>query len=147
MHSNDFLLAEYGFIFPENAWDQVFLDQFVVPLFSEDQKETLETAGFLGKYVLDRDGVCYRTQIALRLLCLSTNKWKRVVEGLDDEEKDQIRVDHRLVKILDQFKSHASEMLARVSKIDSKLAGQETLSKRWEQISKLMQATIDKIQK
>jgi hypothetical protein len=145
MHSNDFLLAEYGFIFPGNASDQVSLDQFILPLFSKKQ-EDLEAAGFLGKYVLDENGVCYRTQVALRILCLSPRKWQRIVDGLDDGEEGQARVDQLLVKVLYQFNSHISEMLSKVSKIDSELAGQETLSKRWEQIRLLLQATTNRIQ-
>ena len=41
-HSNDFLLAEYGFILPEeggeNQWDEVLLDAFMLRLFSAKQK-------------------------------------------------------------------------------------------------------------
>jgi len=146
MHSNDFLLAEYGFIFPENASDQVSLDQFILPLFSEKQKQDLETVGFLGKYVLDRDGVCYRTQVALRILCLSPRKWQRVVDGLDDGEGSQARMDQWLIKVLYHFNSHVSKMLVKVSKVNSEFPGHETLSKRWGQIRLLLQATISRIQ-
>ncbi|TVY21615.1 Ribosomal lysine N-methyltransferase set11, partial [Lachnellula arida] len=145
MHSNDFLLAEYGFIFPENASDQVSLDQFILPLFSNKQKDDLEAAGFLGKYALDINGVCYRTEIALRILCLSPKKWHRIIDGLDDWESIQATVDQLLIKVLLEFNSHVSDMLVKVSKIDSELAGQETLSERWEQIRLLLQTTIDRI--
>lgn len=70
-----------------------------------------------------------------------------MVEGLDDGEHMQARVDQLLVKVLYQFKSHALDMLAKVSKIDSGLAGQETLGKRWEQIRLLLQTTINRIQR
>lgn len=145
MHSNDFLLAEYGFIFPENASDQVSLDQSILPLFSNKQKDDLEQTGFLGKYVLDINGVCYRTEIALRILCLSPKQWFRIIDGLDHGESIQATVDQLLIKVLLEFNSHVSDMLVKVSKIDSKLAGQETLSERWEQIRLLLQATIDRI--
>ena len=32
-HSNDFLLAEYGFILDENKWDEISLDELILPLF------------------------------------------------------------------------------------------------------------------
>jgi len=145
MHSNDFLLAEYGFIFPENASDQVSLDQFILPLLSNKQKDDLEAAGFLGKYVLDINGVCYRTEIALRILCLSPKKWHRSIDGSDDGEAIQATVDQLVINVLLEFNSHVSEMLLKVSKIDSELAGQETLSERWEQIRLLLQVTINRI--
>ncbi|TVY82644.1 SET domain-containing protein, partial [Lachnellula suecica] len=148
-HSNDFLLVEYGFIFPqgENAHDNISLDSFILPLLNEKQREILKRAGYLGKYVMDRDSVCYRTQIALQMLCLPLRKWQRVVDGLDDGEKHQGSVDQLLATILSRYHSHTSEILVNVTKVDSTLAGQETLSKRWEQIRLLIQATANRIQR
>ncbi|KAF4630581.1 hypothetical protein G7Y89_g7550 [Cudoniella acicularis] len=82
-HSNDFLLAEYGFILPSgtNDWDEISLDAYIIPLFSPTQKKHLEDHGFLGKYVLDKETVCYRAQVALRILCVGLRKWERFVEG------------------------------------------------------------------
>ncbi|KAH7342382.1 hypothetical protein BKA65DRAFT_503985, partial [Rhexocercosporidium sp. MPI-PUGE-AT-0058] len=93
-HSNDFLLAEYGFILAgdTNQWDEVELDCYVLGLLSADKKEVLEEEGFLGNYVLDRETVCYRTQVALRLACLPVGQWRRFVAGSDDGEKDQGKV-------------------------------------------------------
>jgi hypothetical protein len=103
-HSNDFLLTEYGFILGEegggNRWDEVPLDAYILPLFSAKQKERLEERGFLGKYVLDRKEVCYRTQVALRILVLPIRKWERFVDGLEDGEKEQGAVDKWLGKML-----------------------------------------------
>lgn len=47
-HSNDMLLAEYGFIFDGNMWDHVKLDELILPQLSVAQKEALEEANFLG---------------------------------------------------------------------------------------------------
>jgi hypothetical protein len=54
-HSNDFLLAEYGFIMSENEHDLISLDDLLLPLFSASQKAPLEEKGFLGNYVLDQE--------------------------------------------------------------------------------------------
>jgi len=125
----------------------VALDPFIIPLFSKKQQKDLERAGFLGKYILDQNEVCYRTQVALRILCLPPQKWHRVVEGFDDGENVQASVDQLLIKVLCQFKSHSSDMLAKVLKVDSELAGRESLSKRWEQIRLLLQTAINRIQR
>lgn len=92
-------LTEYGFILPSNKWDEVSLDLFILPLLTKSQKETLEEAGFLGKYVLDNNEACHRTQVVMRLLCVSASKWQRFVDGLDDGEKDQAIVNRLLVKV------------------------------------------------
>jgi hypothetical protein len=94
-HSNDFLLAEYGFILDENKWGEISLDEVILPLFSEEQKHKLKEAGFLGNFILDRETVCYRTQIALRLLCMPPDRWERLVaNSLEDGDKHQVAVNN-----------------------------------------------------
>ena len=36
-HSNDFLLIEYGFLFDENVWDEVCIDDAILPLLNQHQ--------------------------------------------------------------------------------------------------------------
>ena len=36
-HSNDFLLAEYGFILAENRWDEIRLDDILIELIDPQQ--------------------------------------------------------------------------------------------------------------
>jgi hypothetical protein len=69
-HSNDFLLAEYGFVLTDNRWDAVCLEDAILPFLNEEQKNVLKDRGFLGNYMLDPEpGGCFRTQPALRILC------------------------------------------------------------------------------
>lgn len=146
-HSNDFLLAEYGFMLKENKWDEISLDTYILPMLSDKQKDQLRAAGFLGKYMLDKGTVCFRTQVVLRLLCMPFRRWQRFVNGLDDGEKDQAVVDHLLGKVLQLHIDHVSEMLARLSVLDSGLANQrETLCRRWKQINLLLQAALMQIE-
>jgi hypothetical protein len=133
-HSNDFLLAEYGFILDKNRWDEVSLDPFILPMLSVKQKQVLDDAGFLGKYVLDSDAVCYRTQVALRLLCLPQKKWQRFVHGLDDGEKDQVAVDRLVTKVIQSYLDHVDERVEMIKKVDSDYSAQgRTLIHRWMQ--------------
>jgi len=141
-HSNDFLLTEYGFILPENRWDEISLDPYILPLLSENQKERLDDVGFLGKYVLDNNTVCYRTQVALRALCLPMKQLQRFLNGQDDEERDQSIVNQFLIKVLNSHLKDAEQKLNRLRKVDCGLASQrETLSRRWKQIRLLLLTT------
>lgn len=147
-HSNDFLLAEYGFILDENKWDEITLDEVILPLFSEEQKQTLKEAGFLGNFVLDRETVCYRTQVALRLLCMLPNRWLRLVaDGLGDEDKYQVAVNKILLKSLKAYLDIVHERLKQVEVLDYGLSSQRgTLSRRWKQIRLLLTTAISRIE-
>jgi hypothetical protein len=154
-HSNDFLLTEYGFILSEeggggggNRWDEVPLDAYILPLFSAKQKERLEERGFLGKYVLDRKEVCYRTQVALRILVLPIRKWERFVDGLEDGEKEQGAVDKMLGKMLKEFKEEAKEKIEAIVGLGEEVGMEyqrDMLRRRWVQIEGLIQAAVDRI--
>jgi len=150
-HSNDFLLTEYGFILPStphpNHWDEVPLDAYILPLFSSTQKDKLSELGFLGKYVLDPREVCYRTQTALRVLCMPIGRWQRIAEGFDDGEKYQEEVNQILLKALNTYLKDAKKSLKAVEAAEEGLEDQRhLLARRWKQIRILLQVTIDRIQ-
>ncbi|KAG9229157.1 hypothetical protein BJ875DRAFT_387950 [Amylocarpus encephaloides] len=146
-HSNDFLLTEYGFLMTSNKWDEIPLDAYILPLLSTKQKGRLEEDGFLGKYVLDKETVCYRTQVALRMVCLPLRRWERFVEGMDDEESDQEVVDECLVKVLREYRRDAAEKVKKIQGLKSGISSQrKTLSERWKQIGALLDIHIDTIE-
>ena len=141
------MLAEYGFILAENQWDEICLDEIILPMFSDEQKQILKEASFLGKFVLDRESLCYRTQVALRLLCMPANQWQRLVaDGLDDKDKYQMKVDGILLKALKSHLDSVDEKLKQVDGLDCGLDSQrETLGRRWKQIHLLLTSSISKI--
>ena len=152
-HSNDFLLTEYGFILPEegggNQWDEIPLDAFILPLFSAKQKERLEERRFLGKYILDRKDVCYRTQVALRILVLPIRKWERFVDGLEDMEDEQGAVDRVLGKVLKNLKIEVQGKMESVEGLKEDVGmkcQRDMLRRRWMQIEGLIQAALVRIQ-
>lgn len=147
-HSNDFLLTEYGFILDENKWDEISLEEVILPLFSEEQKQKLKEAGFMGNFVLDRTTVCYRTQVALRLLCMPPNRWQRLVEkGLGDDDKHQMAVNNILLKALKVRLDDVHERLGEIKVLDCGLFSQRnTLSRRWKQISLLLTSAISRLE-
>jgi hypothetical protein len=139
-HSNDFLLAEYGFILPHNKWDEVRLDPIILPALLPEQRSILKDARFLGNYVLDHNNVCYRTQVALRLLCLPIKKWQQFVDGKDDGELEQPQVDKLLVQLLQSYCVKAKGLIGELASLPVGIESQRVaLSKRWEQIIEMLQ--------
>jgi hypothetical protein len=147
-HNNDFLLAEYGFILGENKWDEISLDEVISPLFSEEQKHKLKEAGFWGKFGLDRETVCYRTQVALRLLCMTSNRWLHLVaNGMEDEDEHQVAVNKILLKALKTYLEVVHGRLEQVKVLHCGRSSQrDTLSRRWEQIRLLLITAISRIE-
>jgi hypothetical protein len=147
-HSNDFLLAEYGFIMESNEWDELKLDTVLLPELSDTQKEELKDAGFLGNYVLDKETFCYRTQVGLRILCLPLGRWRRYVDGLDDGDKEQPEVDAILLRLLQKYVKIAQDRVNAVSELKTGLSCQrEILGKRWLQILDLLHNGINQVQR
>jgi len=126
----------------------------VIPLFNSQLKELLEENGFWGGYVLDAKTVCYRTQVALRLLLLWPDgpggiaRWKRWVdEGEDGGEEVQRRVDGMLVGILEKYLNETVERMVR--EVEGCKGGTESqrqvVAERWRQIGRLMRGTIKRL--
>lgn len=158
-HHNDFLLVEYGFVLNANIWDEVRLDAAILPCLSQRQKASLEDIGFLGNYVLDKDTVCHRTHVALRLMLaemhdsISIDHWHEFVEGIDDGEADAEKVDAVLVLLLRDYestvadKSKALKSLALEADTNTLNSSRRaTLLLRWGQISQLIKDTIKRIE-
>lgn len=146
-HSNDFLLAEYGFVVDENPWDEVLLDDYILPLLDTAQKTELESVGFLGNYLLDRNNVCHRTEVVLRVLCLPLQRWRRFVHGLDDGDNDQPQVDRTLLNILTKLNRDVQKNLRDISSFSDNFSIQKKiLDTRWRQIDKLSGKALNKCQ-
>ncbi|OAQ94281.1 SET domain-containing protein [Purpureocillium lilacinum] len=148
-HSNDFLLVEYGFALPRDAnpWDETGLDACVCPLFAPAQRRRLEDAGFWGGYVLDAQTACYRTQTALRMLCVTPGQWRAVLDGVRDEDVDAPAVDRELLRVLRKYEK---DIRGKVAEIERSTAGSDdarhVLRARWIQIKELVVAAISRIQ-
>ncbi|EXJ61184.1 uncharacterized protein A1O5_11976 [Cladophialophora psammophila CBS 110553] len=153
-HPNDFLLVEYGFILAENKWDEVSLDTVILPLFSDKQSEMLEEAGYLGNYVLetpsmqDDEVACYRTRVALRLLCMPLKTWNEgVMYGVDDDDEYQSAVHGLLRQALKAYVDIVDKSLEQIARLEVGLASQrDVLRRRWEQIGIYLTTAIDRLE-
>ncbi|KAK8016258.1 hypothetical protein PG993_014447 [Apiospora rasikravindrae] len=189
-HGGDLLLVEYGFVLggsdddddddnnnnkedwlEENCWDEVGLDDVLLPRLSDSAKDKLSEVGFLGGYVLDAGTVCYRTQVALRALCcLQTGReeeWRRFLEdGEDADAARQGEVDSVFVGMLEEYRAQTiGETLAKVAAKEdddgsdstegrggggdggpsSSKAQRELLCKRWRHVDRLVRITIERL--
>jgi len=146
-HPGDFLLVEYGFA-AAGRWDAVSLDAVLVPALAarRARRDALEAAGFWGGYALDAEGVCHRTEVALRLLCCPPAEWRRFVDGADAGEASQPRVDGLLRGFLGEYRETARGALARLAGIASGTEAQRDLLRtRWLQILALIEAGIERL--
>ncbi|KAF9872244.1 SET domain-containing protein [Colletotrichum karsti] len=147
-HSNDFLLVEYGFVMGagENEWDEAWLDDAVLPRLGAAHRKRLEERGFLGKYVVDTETVCYRTQVALRTLVLPARKWLRFVDGFEDGEAEQAEVDGILREILAAYDEEISAKIELVSGLrEGEEVQRQMLVARWRQIQELVRGALQKL--
>lgn len=146
-HSNDFLLAEYGFILDTNRWDEVYLDDVILPRLSKTQRSDLETIGFLGRYTLDEQTLgCHRTQVALRMLCCTQRQWQRFYQAEDDGRSSQGDVNELLLTGLEDYVETIHKTLQQVDEIEGDFESQrESLRRRWQQIEAMVKKTIDEL--
>lgn len=146
-HSNDFLLVEYGFTLPRglNTFDEVCLDPYLCPRLSPAQRDALDARGFWAGYMLDAETACYRTQVALRVLCLAPAAWPDVLEGTRDEGEDQEVVDRQLLRVLRRYSSDVDGVRARVNDVSVGDVMRNTLRDRWQQIAEMVDGAIDRI--
>ncbi|OHE95846.1 SET domain-containing protein [Colletotrichum orchidophilum] len=147
-HSNDLLLVEYGFVMSqgENEWDEVCIDDAVLPRLGAAHRRRLEEKGFLGKYVIDSETVCYRTQVALRTLMLPARRWSQFVDGFADGEAEQPEVDELLREMLVAYDEEIGSKIETARELDEGEEFQrDMIVTRWEQIKLLVRGTIQKL--
>ncbi|KAL2874248.1 hypothetical protein SGCOL_010616 [Colletotrichum sp. CLE4] len=147
-HSNDFLLVEYGFLMAqgENEWDEVCIDDVLLPRLGAAHRRRLEERGFLGNYVIDAETVCYRTQVALRTLVLPARRWSQFVDGFADGEAEQAEVDALLCEILSAYEEEIESKIETVRGLDEgEQFHRDMVAARWNQIQLLVRGTIDKL--
>lgn len=94
-HSEETLWVEYGFMLggEKNQWDSVDIDTVVFndSRMTDEMRTKLKDAEYEGEYTLTRDGVCWRTETAARLLVMKAEQWVRFIEGTyaDDHDEEQ----------------------------------------------------------
>lgn len=143
-HSNDFLLVEYGFTLSENKWDVVKLDEFILSKLNASQKQLLEEFGLLGNYSLDKDGICFRTECALRGLILGKQKWRNFMSGDYDGEAERNTAQRRLGEVVQAFNAEVKRALKAINILVAS-PSKAALLRRWIQMEELVQISSSNI--
>ncbi|KAK4167281.1 AdoMet dependent proline di-methyltransferase-domain-containing protein [Cladorrhinum sp. PSN259] len=148
-HTNDFLLAEYGFMLEENRWDKVCLDDVILPKLDATQKALLEGGGLLTPFMLDIKTLgCEKTQAALRLLC-SCSRGQRH-ETLDAEgcgEKCAEKANELLMSLLKEYLDMVREAVQDVEGLQIGQSTQrELLARRWRQVEAIVTQAIKRLE-
>lgn len=157
-HSNDFLLAEYGFILSENRWDKACLDDVILPKLSQKQTEVLEARDLLEGYMVQRKtddyGPCDRAKAALRVLCSSSagdgDEWQSALDRIGDEpttardygdiEAIEIEEFKRLVR---ELRKECENKVAALEQIHAGMESQRSvLMLRWKQIASILEQCL-----
>lgn len=144
-HSNDFLLAEYGFVMEDNRWDKVCLEDVILPKLNAAQKAQLESKGCLGPFTITSDSDsfgCRETRIALGLLCCTQEESHTVLETAGEGgQASQLKVDNLLAQLLHELWEKSEETLRDLGETSvGRCEQRKLLVERWKQI----QATVRK---
>ncbi|KAK3190618.1 hypothetical protein K4F52_003309 [Lecanicillium sp. MT-2017a] len=130
-HSNDVLLAEYGFLLEGNNYDKVCIDGFVLSGATEEQKVLLGESDILGGYYIDAEGHLNDTaRQALQLIDGSR-------DGAPEESRTTVNA------ILKKFHNEVKmKQRAINADTDGELAQRETLAARWSQIEAVVERAL-----
>ncbi|CAK9441609.1 uncharacterized protein LODBEIA_P54770 [Lodderomyces beijingensis] len=114
-HSNDFLLTEYGFTVPENKWNDLDISRYILPLLKPATVvDFLKDADYYDTYTLNRDGLSFRTEVALATLQESnpaeSRRLRALINGNIDstvyKRHSQIVLAEILKKVIHEAENH-----------------------------------------
>lgn len=116
-HSNDFLLAEYGFVLrSNNIYNTIDITHSLLALLLSPQKDFLQEKGYFGDYTLNDDGYSFLTQVALAT-SMEQNPTKcrplnALINGQSDGQIYKARSDVILKSLLTPLINDCTEKLA-----------------------------------
>ncbi|EJT73119.1 hypothetical protein GGTG_09969 [Gaeumannomyces tritici R3-111a-1] len=148
-HTNDLLLAEYGFVPMANRWDKTCLDDVILPRLSPDQKKLLRDNKLLGPFLLDTATLgCRKTQAAIRLLCpCSRPQWEDFLDEEGCGEHCREAMNALLRSLLTEYMATARKTVREVAELEvGQSAQRELLGQRWRQIEVTVSQAIKRLQ-
>lgn len=147
-HSNDFLLAEYGFLLPDNRSDKIFLDDIIIPKLSQSQEARLRASDLWQGYSVTSDGRSDRTDAMLALLCpkqhmLRRGGRRRVGDDATEEDTDRETPDSFFAALIGDFPATIRNTIACIEALQVGEASQRSLLRtRWAQIERLVLGSL-----
>ncbi|KAK4555315.1 hypothetical protein LTR86_007612 [Recurvomyces mirabilis] len=153
-HTNDKLLIHYGFVLPSNPStpnidDDIRLDHILLPALAESVSSQLQDTGFLGGYALlpASNELCFKTQVAVRAILLTSNEWEYFVSSGEDLAQDQTAAVSKFMRpLLMKFRDDVREKLEILGEDDVASVGLKNevgiLTTRWKQIVDALDAFL-----
>lgn len=144
-HSNDFLLAEYGFILPANDTDRICLDEIILPRLSSRQSSELLENGYPDGFTLNTESEAHdNIWIALRLLCSTEADWPGYVNGEEDAQGTLDQAADLLSTLLEEYLDRVDDNLTIIHALRiGKPQHRALLGRRWEQLKEVASQLID----
>jgi hypothetical protein len=144
-HSNDFLLAEYGFILKENRWDKVCLDDLILSKLSDKYKTELKDKGYIDDFMFRRKPERHdNIWIALRLLCCTHAHWQSYLNGEEDTEGTLTKATELLPSLLREYLDTIAENRRKLGTMKVGTTTQRRLLvQRWEQIEAIIRRALE----
>ncbi|KAF1731532.1 Ribosomal lysine N-methyltransferase set11 [Beauveria bassiana] len=141
-HSNDFLLAEYGFVLPDNPWDQLCLDKVLLAKLPPQHMTALSERDLLGDFMLRADlPPGDRTWVAMRGLASGGGvpEWDDWMHGKEDADGALAKAREMLPGFLAEFRGDVEDYRRRITELrdDANAAKMDMLLQRWNQLDEL----------
>lgn len=140
-----------------NKDDEIRLDDVLIAKMTPDQRSQLQDVGFLGGYALlpATNDLCYKTQVAVRSLLLTSNEWEHFMSSGEDLGKDMSNAVAAYVRpLLEAYGEQANARIAEIDKVadfglvdgtlpERDLVRYKILRGRWSQISDAIKRYIE----
>ncbi|OAA49983.1 SET domain protein [Beauveria brongniartii RCEF 3172] len=144
-HSNDFLLAEYGFVLPDNPWDQLCLDKVLLAKLPPQHMTALSERDLLGDFMLRANlAPGDRTCVAMRGLASGGGvpEWDDWMHGREDADGTLAEARAMLPGFLAEFRGDVEDHRRRITELrdDANAAKMDVLLQRWNQLDELARA-------
>lgn len=143
-HSNDFLLAEYGFLLKENRWDKLCLNDLIIPKLTSRHKTELEEHGHTGDLILHAESKKHDDiWVALRLLCCVDSQWQNYIDGEEDIEGTLAKAIAMLPVLLEEYLSNIKNTQAEIRSLQTgEECQKKLLAQRWDEIEAMVQQAM-----
>ncbi|KAI0452662.1 putative SET domain-containing protein [Xylaria acuta] len=138
-HTNDFLLVEYGFTVSQNPWDEVGLDEVILPKLDQAQQDALAQQGHLGEFKFHAErGPCIKSRAAISQIQRQVYPSADIETPASDTQRDAL-----LRGLLRELLTIAREMLQRLKELQiGDKTHRDLLIQRWEQIKQVTAKNI-----
>ncbi|ETS73124.1 hypothetical protein PFICI_15069 [Pestalotiopsis fici W106-1] len=147
-HTNDFLLGEYGFILLTNCWDEICVDDAILPQLSQVQKSNLEKENLTKGFKIGNDRApCDRTRRAMQILC--RKKGDNLKTNRKENNENYLEPEHSalLAAYLEGYMATIDKTMDGIEEMKNVERGQkELLLQRWRQIRTAVSEATDQLE-